>query len=63
MMFFMVFSFTCTTGRFTVASVFAPVTMMPCPLLVYKQTIDEATGVVTRTDLVATGGWAWRRDY
>lgn len=38
-------------------------TLMPCPLLVFKQTRDAATGQVTRTDLVATGATTTTNDH
>ena len=42
------------TGRFSVASVYGPVTMPPCPLLVFKEARDS-DGNVTGRSLVATG--------
>jgi hypothetical protein len=37
-----------------VASVFGPVTMLPCPLLLFRETQDEQGRVTGRT-LVASG--------
>eukprot|EP00953_Heterococcus_sp_UTEX-ZZ885_P015080 8496-Heterococcus_DN1.PRE.1 len=42
-------------GRFCGASVYGPATFQPAPVFLFKETIDDATGAVTATTLVASG--------
>jgi 40S ribosome biogenesis protein Tsr1 and BMS1 C-terminal len=42
-------------GRFCGASVYGPATFQPAPVLLFKETLDGATGAVTALQLVATG--------
>jgi pre-rRNA-processing protein TSR1 len=42
-------------GRFCGASVYGPATFQPAPVFLFKETIDEVTGAVTATILVASG--------
>ncbi len=50
-----------TTGRFAVASVFGPVSMPPCPVLIFKETPATGTGPTgnptgpPKRELVASG--------
>jgi 40S ribosome biogenesis protein Tsr1 and BMS1 C-terminal len=42
-------------GRFCGASVYGPATFQPAPVFLFKETIDDVTGAVTATTLVASG--------
>jgi pre-rRNA-processing protein TSR1 len=42
-------------GRFCGASVYGPATFQPAPVFLFKETLDDVTGAVTATTLVASG--------